>query len=329
MSLIAIRRAVLLLSAAAPALVLAGAALAQEPGPSVGGAALSTGDTLATVPLTPDGPSPAFPRLGQTVEPATTGGFSDAGLPLPGFLAAGGAFDASDPDIVTTIGAGVDVSPAYYGSDEYEVGPSFDLKLDYVRLPNGLEIGSSRSVGFRTGLGLQTSFRYLPRRTSSDYDEIDGLDNIPWGLEAGLGLGYEQRNYRVFADVRYGVVGSNAWVGDVGADAIAYPVDGLTLTLGPRLNFGSDRFADTYFGISSEEAAKNGNLPAYDASGGLLSGGVVLGARYLFNERWGVEGSASWDRLLNDAADSPITEQGSADQYRVGIGLTRRISLDF
>ena len=38
----------------------------------------------------------------------------------------------------------------------------------------------------------------------------------------------------------------------------------------------------------------------------------MLGARYLFNERWGVEGSASWDRLLNDAADSPITEQGSA-----------------
>ena len=35
------------------------------------------------------------------------------------------------------------------------------------------------------------------------------------------------------------------------------------------------------------------------------------------------------DGLLNDAADSPITEQGAVDQYRVGIGLTRRISLDF
>ena len=221
------------------------------------------------------------------------------------------------------------VSPAYYGSDKYEFGPSFDLRLDYLRLPNGFEIGSGRTVGFRTGLGLRTSVRYLSRRNTNNYDEISGLDNIPWAFEAGLGLGYEQRNYRVFGDVRYGIIGSDAWVGDIGADAIAYPVAGLTLTLGPRLNFGSDRFANTYFGISPEESAKNGNLPAYDADGGLISGGLVFGARYLFNERWGVEGSATWDRLLNGAADSPITEQGSEDQYGVGINLTRRISLDF
>ena len=42
-----------------------------------------------------------------------------------------------------------------------------------------------------------------------------------------------------------------------------------------------------------------------------------------------VEGGASWGRLLNDAADSPITEEGSADQYRVRLGITRSISLDF
>ena len=130
--------------------------------------------------------------------------------------------------------------------------------------------------------------------------------------------------------MRYGVIGSNAWVGDVGADAIAYPIDGLTLTLGPRLNFGDDRFANTYFGISPEESARNGNLPAYDASGGLLGAGVELGARYLFNERWGVEGSA----VLGPAAER---RRRFAD-HRAGIGttstdvrigLTRRISLDF
>ena len=212
----------------------------------------------------------AVSGFGQTTTPATTAGISDAGLPLPGFLAAGGAFDSQNPNFVATVGAGVAVSPAYYGSDKYETGPSFDLRLDYVRLPNGFEFGSGRTVGFRTGLGLRTSVRYLTRRNTNNYDEISGLDNLPWAFEAGLGLGYEQRNYRAFADVRYGIIGSNAWVGDVGADAIAYPVDGLTLTLGPRLNFGSNRFANTYFGISPEESAKNGNLPAYDADGGLI-----------------------------------------------------------
>ena len=133
----------------------------------------------------------------------------------------------------------------------------------------------------------------------------------------------------MFADARYGVIGHHSWVGEVGADGIAYPIDGLTLTLGPRLDFGDRRFTDTYFGISAEESADSG-LAAFDPGGGLYEAGVVFGARYLINDDWGVEGSAGWGRLMNDAADSPIvTEGGSEDQYDVRVGLTRRISLDF
>ncbi len=271
-----------------------------------------------------------FDVFDQRTVPADTAGISDAGLPLPGFLAAGGAWDSPTPDMVIAVGGGVSISPAYFGSDEYETGGYGIGRIDYLRFPNGFEFGSGRAVGFREGLGLRGSVRYISHRNSSNYEDLSGLDNVPWAFEAGLGLGYEQRNYRVFADARYGVIGTNAWVGDVGADAIAYPIQGLTLTLGPRIGWGSSRFADTYFGVSaSEAAASTSGLEEFDASGGLLSGGVLLEARYLLNERWGVEGSAAWDRLLNDAADSPITELGSADQYEVRLGLTRRISLDF
>jgi outer membrane scaffolding protein for murein synthesis (MipA/OmpV family) len=280
----------------------------------------------------PDGPvtEPSFPGgivpFEQTTFPAETAGISDAGLPLPGFLSAGGFFDAANPDFVGTVGLGVDVSPAYFGSDETELGPDVIARIDFLRFPNGFEFGSGQAVGFRTGFGLRGSVRYIGTRNSSNHDELTGLDNVPWTFEAGLGIGYEQRNYRVFGDVRYGIIGTNAWVGDLGADAIAYPVDGLTLTLGPRLNFGDDRFTDTYFGISASEADRS-DLPEYDPDGGLVSGGMVLGARFLFNERWGVEGEASWERLMNDASDSPITE--ARDQYGASLSLTRRISLDF
>lgn len=273
---------------------------------------------------------PSFPggivAFEQTTFQAETAGISDDALGLPGFLSEGGVLDASDPDLVATFGLGVDVGPGYFGSDETEIGPKVTARVDYLRFPNGFEYGSGQTVGYRTGLGLRGSVRYIANRNSSNYDVLNGVANIPWTFEAGLGIGYEQRNYRVFGDVRYGVVGSNAWVGDLGADAIAYPIDGLTLTLGPRLYFGSDRFTDTYFGISATDADKS-DLAEYDASGGLYSGGMVLGARYLFNDRWGVEGEASWNRLMNDAADSPVTEQ--KDQYGASLSLTRRISLDF
>ena len=270
---------------------------------------------LAQAPSSPSPPVPAEPSV-PLPPPANA---------APGLLSAGGAFDAATPDIVMTLRAGVQVSPSYFGSDDYELGPDLAARFDYVRFPGGFEYGSSRTVGFRTGWGVQGSFRYIGER---DDDAIEGLDDIPWSVEAGLGLGYEQRNWRAFADVRYGFVGHNTFVGELGADAIAYPIEGLTLTAGPRFQFGTDSFAQTYFGISTSESVASG-LDFYDASGGLLATGVEVGARYLFNERWGVEGAIGYDRLVNDAAGSPITAQGSADQYTARIGITRRISLDF
>ena len=133
----------------------------------------------------------------------------------------------------------------------------------------------------------------------------------------------------MFTDVRYGFVGHNAWVGEIGADGIAYPIDGLTLTARPAAVVRQRPLRRHLFRRHRRASRRRPASTAYHADGGLLGAGVELGARYLFNERWGVEGAASWDRLVNDAADSPITETGSDDQYRVRVGITRRISLDF
>jgi outer membrane protein len=278
----------------------------------------SVGMASAQALGTPSPPTPAEPSV-PIAPPETT--------MQPGLLSAGGALDSSTPDVVMTLRAGVAVSPAYFGSKDYEVGPDIAARFDFVRLPGGFEYGSSNTVGFRQGWGLQGSFRYIGSRDGKD--ELAGLDDLPWSAEVGLGVGYEQRNWRAFTDVRYGVVGHNAWVGEAGADLIAYPMDGLTLTAGPRLSFGTNSFARTYFGVSNSEASANGNINAYQADGGLLGAGVEVGARYLFNERWGVEGAANWQRLVNSAANSPITQQGSDNQYSVRVGITRRISLDF
>lgn len=271
-----------------------------------------------------------IPTVPENFEELDTAGYENFVLDgvAPGLLGADGVLDRPDPDMVISIRGGIQVSPAYFGSDESELGPNGSLRIDYLRFPNGFEYGSGQTVGYRTGLGLQGSVRYIGERDSDDHSEIAGLDNVDASLEAGLGLGYEQRNYRVFANARYGFIGHHSWVGEIGADGIAYPVEGLTLTFGPRFSLGDQSFTDTYFGVSASESANSG-LEAYDPDGGLVGVGVVLGARYLWNERWGIEGAARYDRLTNDAAASPITEAGSPDQYTFTVGITRRISLDF
>ncbi len=231
-------------------------------------------------------------------------------------------------DFIGTIMLGAKNKPAYFGATDRKYRPDIDIRVDFVRLPGGLEFGSTRSVGYTEGFGLVGSARYISPRSSSSYDDLKGMENVDRALELGIGAGYEQESWRTFGAVRYAVLGYNSWTGTLGADAISRPTDSLILNMGPRLQFGDQRFMSTYFGVTDQESVASGMAP-YDPNGGLASVGVVLNAEYAFTSRWGLQAAATYDRLVGEAADSPITERGSADQFGVMLGVTRQISLDF
>lgn len=246
-----------------------------------------------------------------------------AACPLPA-LAQGAD---GNPDLIFSLRGGASVQPDYFGSSDYSLGPDVALRFGYLRL-GGREFGSPDPDFEPRGFGLRGSFRYIGERSEDDSPELEGLDDVDAAVEMGLGLGYTTQNFKAFADVRYGVIGHESLVGELGADLVARPNDRLTLTAGPRVLIGSDDYASTYFGVSASEAAQS-TFGAYDAEGGIMSTGIELGATYEVNDNWAVEGAVTWDRLQNDAADSPIVEAGERDQYGVRIGVTRRITLDF
>lgn len=247
-----------------------------------------------------------------------------AGLVAP----LGPAHAQTSPAAQVTGGLGVNYAPDYPGADSYSFGPAGVLRFDFVRFPNGVEFGSSGSVGYLSGFGPRGSVRYLGSRKASDNAELRGLDNIDAALEIGLGLGFEQEYWRAFGDVRYGAVGHSAWVGEFGADAILRPNDQLVINFGPRASWGNSRFLDTYFGVTEKESDRSG-VKAFDASSGFYGVGAELGARYAFSQNWGVEGRAGYELLVGDAGDSPITDIGSANQFELQVLITRSLSLGF
>jgi outer membrane protein len=223
-------------------------------------------------------------------------------------------------------GLGGAVVPAYFGSDDYELGPTGTLSLQYLsigRLGFGSPDGEEPA-----GFGLGGLVRFVGAREAADHPELAGLSDIDAALEVGFGVKYAAPSYRAFADIRYGATGHDAFVGEIGADAVARPVEGITLTAGPRLFFGSDRYASTYFGVTPAEAGASG-LPAYAPDGGLLSAGVEIGMSYDLGDGWGIRGTLGLSRLVGGAADSPITELGSRSQGEASLILTRRISFRF
>lgn len=246
-------------------------------------------------------------------------------LGLPLVLMAGGAAAQSAPAFGTispqfTLRAGVAAEPEYFGSDEYRFGP--DIGFSNFRL----RLGQPDRAGF----GVAGSFRYIPGRSSDDYPELTGLDDVDAAIELGFGVRYIAPSVEAFADLRYGVTGHDSLVGEVGADAVFRPTDQFTLRLGPRVFLGSDEYSETYFGVSAAESlASGGDFSSFEAEGGALSAGVELGMTYDINDSWGIDSAVTYNQFLGSAADSPIVRQGSEDSLSVRVGVTRNISFGF
>lgn len=241
----------------------------------------------------------------------------------------GATFDAAPggPALGFTLRTGVGTAPSYSGADSNELVPDVGFELNYLSL-GGFTFGDPDPLFEPRGFGVTGSFRYIGERDDADDSELAGLDDVDDALELGVGLRYATRDFEVFGNVRYGVIGHESFVGELGADAFLRPNDRLTLRAGPRAFFGDDDYASTYYGVTAaESAASGGSFSAFDADGGLLSAGVELGAGYRINENWGIDAAITYERLRNDAADSPITADD--DQVSARIGVTRRFTLGF
>ncbi|MFV0492593.1 MAG: MipA/OmpV family protein [Pseudorhodobacter sp.] len=235
---------------------------------------------------------------------------------------------ASRPALVFRLRGGVSYTPEYFGSRHNEIGPDFSMNADFLRLPGGYEFGSPDPDRPNYGFSPRGSFRYISKRDSSDHAELTGMEDVKASFEIGLGLGYSQRNFEAWGDIRYGAIGHHSWVGELGSNLVLRPTQQLTLRVGPRVFFGDGDYANTYFGVSAAESLASG-LAAHNPGGGALTAGVELGATYAINDDWGIDGAVRYDRYLNDAKSSPIVQQGSDDSWSLRIGVTRRISLNF
>lgn len=233
---------------------------------------------------------------------------------------------AQERALAFSVTGGASYSPSYFGSDSYDISPSGSFGF------TGLNFGSLRFGDpdgprlFAPGTGVRGAFRFIGERKGED--ELTGLEDVDAALEVGMGLHHTNELWQIYADVRYGIIGHEAVAGEIGANLFYRGQSGLTLHAGPRAEFGNARYMRTYFGITDDESTASG-LASYRPDGGFQSMGVELGAYQPLNENWGITGSVRYDRLMGDAAASPIVQQGERDQFSLQLGLTRHFDLRF
>jgi outer membrane scaffolding protein for murein synthesis (MipA/OmpV family) len=248
-------------------------------------------------------------------------------------LAAGAALFAAVPAAAqenddqpyrTRVTVGPQVYPSYPGSDEVDFGPFIDVSRARGDEPFEFE-APDQSFGFSLIDVGPFSIGPVASLEGSRKAEDVGvpLPKVKLTVEVGgaveLGLG---EHFRLYSEVRKGLGGHKGWIANGGADVVFRDGDAYLFSIGPRVTWSDDQYHDAWFGIEPEDAGPSG-LPAYDPGGGIQAYGVTASFLTQLSDRWGISTYAKYDRLVGDAADSPLVrEYGSRDQLSGGLALS-------
>ena len=233
----------------------------------------------------------------------------------------------NEPDerpLVISFGAGVQFTPEYPGAGELKLGPLFTggarREGDPIR-------GTAPDDGFGFSLiGRGGPVEFGPMiafQGERDEDDVGvAVGDVDFAFEPGIFLNVNlSPAMRLRAEARRGFDGHEGWLGDLGADTFFRPGPNSVVSLGARVRLADEEYMQTYFGITPAEALSSG-LPVFTPDGGVRAVGAVAGVTHEFTRNLGIYAYASYDRLIGDAADSPIVQQrGSEDQFGVGVAL--------
>ena len=226
-------------------------------------------------------------------------------------------------DIRVRAGLGAQVRPNYYGADKTVVAPLFDIDVargDDLFKFEAPDDHLAIAVINKDGLSIGPAANIASSRKDSDVGAP--LGKVKTTIEAGAFAQYQWgESIRLRAEVLKGIGGHKGLVGALGADKVWRDGDRYVFSVGPRLLVSDGRYQRAYFGVTPAAAVATG-LPAYRPGGGIHGAALASGLDYQFSPRIGAFGFARYERLLGDAARSPVVREfGSRNQYSAGVGL--------
>jgi outer membrane protein len=231
---------------------------------------------------------------------------------------------AQDRDLRVRVGAGAELRPQYPGADADKVGPLFDVSIAHGTDPfkfKAPDDSAGSAVVSTKNFSFGPAANFVGSRRDSDVGAPVG--RVPPTLEAGLFAGYRLGDsFRLRGELLKGIGGHKGVRAQLGVDRVWRDGDRYVFSIGPRLLVSDARYQRAYFGVTPAAALASG-LPTYTPSGGIYGIAAASGMSVQLNSRWGLFGYGRYERLVGDAAKSPIVRQfGSRNQLSAGVGLS-------
>jgi outer membrane protein len=222
------------------------------------------------------------------------------------------------------LGAGAGVAPDYEGSDDYQFVPLWNLRAGNLYHPNtyvqvlGPRLRSNFLPSDHWRLGL--SGQFIRERDDVENNQVDDLEKVDPSVMLGVLGGYDffadpRQHLMLEVEARQDVANDNGFLATV-RGLYGRPLAGnWRFDTAISSTWADEDYMSSYFGIDAADAARSG-LDQFSADEGFKD--VTFGGAlsYRLFERWSVTAFASYTRLIDDAADSPVVDDvGNENQF--------------
>ncbi|OWQ90375.1 hypothetical protein CDN99_13535 [Roseateles aquatilis] len=223
------------------------------------------------------------------------------------------------PTSMVVVQAGVGVTTRYAGSDERLVSPM--LGVEYAHA-SGFFAGTMRGIGYAGaagGLNYSAAIGYRGERKekstsgfgiNSGSKYLRGMGDVKGSGTLNLSLGYSVTDW---LDVQVATeqpftTRANGALYSFGVAAKVMDVGKDTVVLSVSANAGDKKYMQTYHGVTAAQSAKSG-YAVFTPKSGMHQVEAGLSWQHKLSDSWSVTGMVGAQRLLGDAAKSPLTRR--------------------
>lgn len=210
-------------------------------------------------------------------------------------------------------------SPSYPGSDKRETTVVPGL---FLQTSNGLFADPFNGVGyhFETAGAWQYGVRATFETGRDANDALPGFDKIKARLNPGVYANYavnDALTLRSSLRAGLGETGSGGLL-NLGVAYKFFQAGFFSASLNASAKFANSGYLQSYYGVSSAQAAASG-LAVFKPEAGLASAQIGITAGTPLSKEIFVFGNVSMQRIMGDAANSPIVKKTTQPSGFVGV----------
>jgi outer membrane scaffolding protein for murein synthesis (MipA/OmpV family) len=189
-----------------------------------------------------------------------------------------------------------------------------EVRWDFV---DSLDSGIGVLVGYRGGRNDRN-----PGFTSvgDGSARLQGLPSVGGAIDAGVGGHVTVLGVPLFAQVRTAMHGPQGALLNLGAYLPFKPGLDLELTVLPTVTWSNARQMRAFYGVSPTAATTSG-FASYDPSAGWENAAVEIAGDWRVSGGWHIVASVACQRLLGNAARSPIVQTANQASALAGVAL--------